>query len=203
MSLTSKKYKVSVVTTGPLLGSQPGKDTPASDFLRKKVADEHPELETADEVGTLPEELEKGTTGFYKVDGKPVLYNYQVKGNIKAAAEVLNGLGGHKALKSKVNNTFYVTPRVIPIDGKLSDKPLERPMLGMTMQGPRTSLARSEMLEEGAKFEYFLEVNETPKFKCNEDMLKDILDYACKLGLLQWRNSNFFGTYTYTLTQIR
>jgi hypothetical protein len=200
MSLVSQKYKLSITFTGPILGSQPGKDTPASDFIRDKVRKENPDADIADEVPTLPEELEKGTTGFHRdAKGKPILFNYQIKGVIKAAGDVLNGLDNFRALKSKITNTVFVSPRQIPIKGKLRKQPLERPLLGQTMKGPRTSLARSEVIEEGAKIVCELEVMLTPKVKLPEETLRDILDYAAKLGVGQWRNSGIYGQFEYKL----
>ena len=205
--ITSTKYHLKIKMTGPLLGSQPGKDTPASDYIRDKVKEERPDLNIADEVGTIPEELSKGTTGFFRdANGKPMLYNYQIKGMIKEAADVLNGLAGLKAFKSKIDNLLFISPRQIPIEGKLADKPLERPLRAMTMQGPRTSLARSEMIEEGATLECDIEILTTPKGVekglITEEILRDLLTYGARKGLGQWRNSGLYGQFDWELTSI-
>lgn len=201
MNISSSKYRFKATFTGPILGSQPGRDTPASDFIRGQVQRRNPEIPIEDEVETLPEALEKGTTAFHKnpADGKPCLYNYHIKGALKAAGDALNGVGGFKQLRSKIDNTVFVSPRIIPIVGVLSPDMLERPLRCMTMQGPRVSLARSEMIEAGATIEAIIECMETPKFELTEDMLRAFLDYSTRLGIGQWRNSGIFGSYEYTL----
>ena len=40
--MESNRYKLSITLTGPLLGSQPGKDTPAADYMAKKFLEENP-----------------------------------------------------------------------------------------------------------------------------------------------------------------
>jgi hypothetical protein len=199
----SKKYLLKIEFTSPILGSQPGKNTPASDYLRSKVARDRPELDIADETGTLPEELVKGTTMFHRDPaGKPAYLNYHVKGMLKNSGEVLNGLEGYKAMRSKIDNCVYVSPRVLPIDGVLSEAPLERPLRAMTAQGPRVSLARSELIEAGAKIECIIECVQTAKFTLTADLLRDLLDYGSKAGMGQWRNSGQYGQFSYILTEL-
>ena len=97
----------------PVLGSQPGRDV-ASEYLAKKAGFESlPE----DELETLPDALDKGTTMFHRNGkGTPVLSDYMVKGFLKNAGHVLNGrINGIKALKSKVNNLVFVSPRILDL----------------------------------------------------------------------------------------
>jgi len=201
MGLKSTRYKLSVKFTGPLLGSQPGKDTPASDFLRDKVKKDHPNVKTNDEAPSLPEQLQKGTTGFH-VDrsGNPILYNYHVHGMLKEAASVLNG-GDVKAFRDKVGTTVFVTPRRIPIKGKRVEA-LERPLRAMTMQGPRTTLARSEQIAEGASFECDIICLKTPKFHLSEPQLNELLQYGSMCGMGQWRGSRLYGQFDYKLRKL-
>jgi len=202
MEIKSEVYDLSILFTGPILGSQPGKDTPSSDYLRTKVQANRPDLNIKDETGTLPEELEKGTTGFHRINGKPGFLNYQVKGMLKEAGDVLNGIEGFKALRRKVDNCMFVLPRQIPINGKLSENPLERPLRAETMKGPRTSLARSEMIEAGASIKCQIEIVQTPRVKLTEALLRKLLDYATRKGLGQWRNSGIYGQFEYTLKKV-
>lgn len=202
MSLKCTRYKLNVKFVEPLLGSQPGRDTPASDYIRREAKRKHPEKNMDDEVETLPEKLQKATTGFH-VDkkGNPILYNYHVHGMLKEAAAVLNG-GDVKAFRDKVSTTVFVSPRRIPIKGK-KIKPLERPLRAMTMQGPRTTLARSEQIAEGASFECDIACLNTPKFHLTETQLKTLLDYGAMCGMGQWRNSRLFGQFEYKLRKVR
>ncbi len=192
----------------PLLGSQPGNKTPASDFVQKKMADAitkdggDASALLTEEAQTLPEALEKGTTVFHLVDGQPILYNYQVKGMLKEAAEKMNGLDGVKNLRNKLQAYVYIEPRRIPIKYKGEIQVFERPLRGMTMQGPRISLARSEMIPAGAQCEFTIRVIEQPTEKAKIDiaLVKKLFEFAQNLGLGQWRGSNLYGQFEYELS---
>ena len=201
-SITKTMYQLKVKFVTPVLGSQPGAKTPASDYVRDKVKEARPDLNLEDEVGTVPEELEKGTTLFQRGEnGKPMFLNYQIKGMIKEAGSVMNGLNGVANLKSKLDNLLFVYPRRIPVATDKEITILERPLRGQTQQGPRTTLARSEMIAEGATFECELEVLESPKAKINEELLRALLDYSTRKGMGQWRNSGSYGQIEYQLTK--
>ncbi len=206
------RYRLDIQFTGPLLGSQPGKDTLASDFLTKKYLNENEnnpkKLEEAhsnisEESESLPQTIDKGTTGFHRnTDNKPILYNYQIKGLLKECGDVLNGINGVKALRSKIENTLFISPRQIIIN---TDQPitfLERPLRAQTQQGPRVTLARSEMIAEGATLSCEIECWDTTKFSMKEDLLRELLDYGTQKGLGQWRGSGIYGMHTYTLTKL-
>lgn len=195
------KYDCEVTFTTPILGSQPGRDDPASVFIRKQTKENHPEIDIPEEeVESLPEELKKGTTGFYRTkEDKPCFHSYQIKGGLKAAASLLNGAGGNKNLRSKIQDTLFICPIIIPINFSEEIKILERPLRGMTMQGPRVSLARSEMIDEGATIHFVIETIAIPKFEIKKELLTELLDYSAKLGIGQWRNSGEYGMFTYKL----
>ena len=181
-------YKVRVTFITPLLGTQPQKDV-ASEFIASKYEDGGGEL-PADEAETLPEMVEKGTTVFHKIDGQPIFYDYVVKGFLKEAGRIFNGLHGVKALRSKVDNLVFVSPRRIELhmpEGSTIEY-LERPLRAETAQGPRTALARSEMLPEGTWFEVTISVYDG---QITEDMLRDLFTYAADKGFGQWRNGGY------------
>lgn len=202
MSLSSKFFKCSIVFTNSVLGSQPGKDTTSSDFLTQKAIKERPDLADSikENTDSLPEIIEKATTGFYRLEnGEPCFKSYQIKGAIKEAGDVLNGVGGFKAMRSKLDNLVFVSPCDIPIKTDSPVVMLERPLKGMTMQGPRVSLARSEEIAAGASCEFEIEILDSPKCSLTEDILRTLLDYATKKGIGQWRNSGIHGQFTYVL----
>jgi hypothetical protein len=178
-----------------VLGTQPQKDV-ATEFLAgktEKTKDGLPE----DEIETLTEVMEKGTTAFHKLDGRPIYYDYMVKGFLKEAGGIFNGLRNVKNLRSKINNLVFVSPRRIPLvvpDGAEMTF-CERPLRGMTAQGPRTSLARSEELPEGTQFECTIDVYES---QISEDLLRDLLSYGARQGFGQWRNGGH-GRFEYEL----
>lgn len=190
MEITTYNLRVRFIT--PVLGTQPQKDV-ATEFLVGKLEDGIPE----DEQATLPEMLEKGTTAFHKVAGKPIYYDYMVKGFLKEAGSVFNGLRNVKNLRSKIDNLVFPAPRqillVVP-DGAEIDY-LERPLRAMTAQGPRTTLARSEILPAGTMFDCRLEVYAGT---ISEPLLRDLLSYGARKGLGQWRNGSY-GRFEYEL----
>jgi len=186
-------YRVSLVTTTPMLGSQPTVDI-ATEFIAGKAGIELPE----DEVLTLPQELEKGTTVFHKLDGAPVLFDYQIKGFMKEAARASNGRvrGGVKNLAAKVEQYVFICPRVITmnVDGMTIDYCV-RPLRAETARGPRTAIARSEMLPAGVKIDFQLSV---VYGALEQEVLEDLLDYGELKGLGQFRNGGY-GRFEYVL----
>jgi hypothetical protein len=119
---------------------------------------------------------------------------------------VLNGLRGVKNLRSKIDNVLFVSPVELPIDTTAEpDKMeyLERPLRAMTMQGPRVSLARSEMIPAGAVVKCKITLYPVPSSQIDEAMLRELLDYSSQKGLLQWRNSGCYGQYSYELTECK
>ncbi len=189
-------YRLKVTFTEPILGTQPQKDV-ATEFTQDKARAKGIPVE--DEEETLPEMLEKGTTAFHRLDGQPIYYDYHVKGFLKEAGLVLNGTHGVRALRSKIDNLVFVLPRRIllqvPPDGPTNF--IERPLRGMTLQGPRVSLARSETLPVGTSFACTLQVLAGP---VSEAVLIELLDYGRFKGFGQWRNGGY-GRFTYELTR--
>jgi hypothetical protein len=162
MLMDTKTYNLKVMfITGPL-GTQPQKDV-ATEYITSKVADSNGDL-PEDELATLPEELERGTTAFHKLEGAPIFYDYQVKGFIKDAGQVFNGLRNVRNLRSKLDNLCFVEPRQIKLNLPEGEEITfcERPLRAQTAQGPRVSLARSEQLPDGTWFECKLVVFDGP-----------------------------------------
>jgi hypothetical protein len=187
-SIETGSYHVKVTFVTPVLGTQPQRDV-ATDYLAGKFEAGAGSLPD-DELETLPEQLQKGTTAFHKVDGCPVMYDYMVKGFLKEAGRIFNGLDGVKALQSKIDNLVFVRQRRIPLhvpDGAEITF-LERPLRAQTAQGPRVGLARSEMLPEGTWFEFDLDVYNG---QVSGDILRALLSYGERKGLGQWRNGGW------------
>lgn len=197
--METTKYKLKVTFLVGPLGTQPQKDV-ATEYITSKAADPTTGELPADELETLPDALEKGTTAFHKLNGQPIYYDYMLKGFLKESGMIFNGLRGVKNLRSKVDNLVFVTPRQIILnipEGKQIQF-CERPLRAMTAQGPRTTLARSEELPDGTWFECFLEVFNGP---ISENIIRDLLSYGEKKGLGQWRNGGR-GTFTFELEAV-
>lgn len=197
--MDTKKYALKVTFVESVLGTQPQKEV-ATEFITSKAIDPATGELPEDELETLPDALEKGTTAFHKLNGNPIYYDYMVKGYLKDKGQVFNGLRGVKNLRSKIENFVFIAPRRIPLhlpEGA-SITYCERPLMAQTAQGPRTSLARSEELPEGTWFECVIEVFDSP---ISEPLLRDLLDYGTRRGFGQWRNGGH-GRFTYELTKI-
>jgi hypothetical protein len=189
-------YKLTVRFVEPILGTQPQKDV-ATEFIQSKAREAG--LNVDDEIETLPEMIEKGTTVFHRLDGKPLYYDYRVRGFLKASARIQNGADGVKALRSKVENSVFVFPRriVLNVPEDSAVEFLERPLRAQTMQGERVALARSEMLPAGTWFECELRVLGSV---ITEKILRALLDYGQYCGFGQWRNASY-GRFKYDLVK--
>jgi hypothetical protein len=202
-----KSYRIAMTFTEPVLGSQPNREV-TTDYIHAAAIKKNPELaengNLEQELETLPEQLEKGTTVFHKVEGRPVFWDYQVRGFLKEWALALNGdksVGGVKNLRSKIDNFVYVTPRFIPLEmpdgGCITFN--ERPLRAMTMQGPRVSLARSEQVPAGTRVECVLHI--VKEGEITGALLGTLLDMGRWKGLGQWRNGSW-GRFDYTMEEV-
>lgn len=197
------KYRLDIELNTPLLGSQPGHNTPAQTFLKNKALEINPDIEGEldEESKTLEEAVTKGATIFHKIDNKAVLFNYHIKGLLKECGEFFNGVD-LKQVRSKLDNSLFVGPRIIPLQYEGEITYLERPLKAMTMQGPRVSLAISEMIQPPIKLTCELTVIENTKYNFTEEMLREFLDYSKLKGMGQWRNSGFYGQFEYSLEKL-
>ena len=221
-------FNVEEVFTTRLLGSSPADPEVYTNFIaskraeleerRKKFAERHGTPPPAPLPGTVEEELETlpdeeskmtvfhndlGKTTEEGTPGKGVfLYDYQVQGFYKEAAEVLVSLHGILQPRSKLDNFLMVTPRRVYItddQGVVLTRPdgtLERPLKAMTMQGPRVSLACSTLINPGRRIKYtceFLPFIKSGRGKEGkevnlEEFVSLLLSYGPRKGRGQWRN---------------
>lgn len=195
-----KKIHVTATFIEPLLGTAPKNEEIYRDFIGSKA----PDASTVeDEVAAIGADAvtEKGMTVFPRnAGGKPIIWDYQIKGFFKDACGMLSRVGGKSedGKKKKVNESskltaykkiidglIFVTPRQIPIlfDGEIGT--CQRPLRAQTMQGERVSLAISEEIPDGAKIEFDVVCLSDE----HEAAVKEWLDYGILRGLGQWRNS--------------
>lgn len=193
-------YTVKIVFDEPLLGTAPMDEELYTNFIRAKAEDVDG---TLDELETLTptEEIEKGTTGFHRLDGEPILYDYVIKGFFKDACGMLrrdkeSASSKVMAYKKIIDGMVFVAPRRIPIEVAGEIYILERPLRAQTAQGERVALARSEAIPEGSGLSF--------KVMTMGDAKKALLDewftYGALRGLGQWRNAGY-GRFTYTITE--
>jgi len=113
---------------------------------------------------------------------------------LKEAAATTSKMHGVKNFKQKIDRLVFVFPRRVHFmrDGEFIKSPdgmVERPLRAMTMQGPRVTLARSDMLKEGATLKFEIELI-TNKEGVNKEFIFDLMTYGRFQGLGQWRNGS-------------
>lgn len=189
-----KNMKVRITFTEELLGTAAADPAVHEEWIASKAPDAKSMSEEVAAIG-VDESIEKSMTVFPRnADGKPCLFDYQVRGFFKEAAGFLNQtlptkagggkLGKLSAHKKKVDGLIFVTPRMIVLDGKMNAS-CQRPLRAQTAQGERIALANSEAMAAGttAEFEIHCLVDEL------EEYVREWLNYGAWHGLGQWRNS--------------
>ena len=198
--MAQQSYDVTLTFTEPLLGTAPLNEDVYSDFVASKA----PQGEAADEMETisLEEEIEKGTTGFHRVDGEPILYDYVIKGFFKDACGMLRRDGESRsskltAYKKVIDGMVFIAPRQIPIIMSGEMDICERPLRAQTAQGERVALARSEQVPVASTVSFRIMTigNVVP-----QTLIEEWLVYGQLRGLGQWRNSGM-GRFEYEIAK--
>ncbi len=189
-----EKLKVKITLQEDMLATKAANKDLFTDFIASKCADDDKrkqEIETAEHCE------EAGTTVFHRhpESGELMIWDYQVKGFLKEAGDVLRAskhgdeLKPWRAMKKKVDNNVFIFPRMITLGKTEPDSVCERPLRAQTMKGERVSLTRSESIAAGTSFEIEIQVIEGGPVKM--DMVKQMLDYGALKGLGQWRNAGW------------
>lgn len=153
---------------------------------------------------------ERGWTGFRADDTGLLLLDYMIRGFFKEQADSLresNALSARNAkdndkavggIKGKIDRHLFAAPRRIYILDETTGKPIskpdgvvERPLRTMTMQGPRVTLVRSDMVKSGRILKF--EIATTWPQLFSEDVIRQILERGAFVGLGQWRNASHGG----------
>lgn len=195
-----KKIHVKLTFTEPLLGTAPSNEDIYRDFIGSKSPDA---ASIEDEVSALGVDAvaEKGMTVFPRTeDGKPFLYDYQIKGFFKDTCGGLRKVKGSesekiKVYKKEIDKLIFPMPRQIPVEFAGEIGKLERPLRASTAQGERISLACSEMIPAGATCEFTVVMLSDS----HEKLVREWLDYGVFSGIGQWRNSGM-GRFTWEET---
>lgn len=185
--MLEKQFEVEVELIEPLLGTVPKNKDVYAKFIASKAAD----LElAAEEIATVKELENRGWTGFHEDEDGPFLYNYSVKGFLCEAARTLKQFGLLKQLQDKFTRYVFVFPRRIRLpkpDGEFAV--LERPLRAQTAQGPRVTVTRSDVVPEGTKIKFTMDVLEGSGI--TQGCIEKVLSYGHYKGLGQWRNGGF------------
>lgn len=190
-----KKISVTIELLDELLGTCSSDPKIHEDFIASKAPDAMSREEEVAALGT-DKVVEKGKTVFAKEDGKPFLFNYQIRGFFKAACKALQRCKGEtfakesckiKAYKQVIDTIVFVQPRKIfiemPEGAVIGD--CQRPLRASTAQGERVALANSESIPAGSRMTFEVET-ETDQYL---DAVLEWLAYGRHNSLGQWRNS--------------
>lgn len=208
-----KKLHVKLTFTEPVLGTWPSNQNIAREFIASKSPDA---ASIEDEVAALGADAvaDKGMTVFPRdAEGRPVLYDYQVKGFFKDSCGMLARIGGKtetgkkravnesgkiSAYKKVIDGLIFVQPRMIPlvVNGEMEE--CQRPLRAQTAQGERVSLANSEQIPAGSTCEFDVLCMDDS----HEAAVREWMDYGALRGIGQWRNSGK-GRFTYTAYEVK
>lgn len=184
------EMKVELTFTEAILGTASGNPELHSEFIASKAPDAQTREEEIAALGA--EEVEKkDMTVFPRTeDGKPFLFDYQIKGFMKHACGMLRNVDKTesskiKAYKKFIDGLVFVKERKIPLEFEGEVGNLQRPLRASTAQGERIALANSETCPAGTKIVFTIEV-------LKDDLMKAViewLDYGKLNGIGQWHNS--------------
>lgn len=199
----ANRIKVRITLIEEMLGASCSNPDIHDEYIASKAPDaptRREEVRALIESDGLFEAQEKGMTVFARDDeGRPIMWDYQVKGFFKEAMKALRQVKGTatskvKAYRQKIDNNLFVFPRQIPIDmhgGFIGS--CQRPLRASTPMGERIALASSETVPEGSTLEFEI-------MMLGDDITPEVVDecmqYGELKGFLQWRNSGK-GRFTY------
>lgn len=196
-----QKYHVKLTFTEPILGTVPKDPEVYKNYIASQAALTDEAL--AGELATVERIEEKGWTGFHKVDGQPILYDYVLKGFLKDACSMLKRDSSSRsakmtAFKKIIDGLVFIEPRQIRLDcngGQMGVK--ERPLRAQTAQGERVTLARSDTCPAGTTMEFDVILLGS----VDEKTLVEWLDYGRFRGLGQWRSASW-GRFGYEIQEV-
>ena len=184
--------------------------------------------ELSDLRQTLAEMELKGTTVFFRgSDGMPCIGDHMIKGFLKAAGETLCRAEQSSKKKTKdteesakrpsgflssitsttqaINQTLTVEEQFISFDKDVTKDEkgniiyLHRSLRAQTLQGPRVTLVKSEVVPAGSKISFTLKVMKNSPI--TEEGLKKLFSVGEIFGIGQWRNAGY-GQFKYELIKV-
>lgn len=198
--MDKEKLKVELVLKEKMLGTVPKNQ----DVYAKYIATKAPLPENGEaEVETVEEIEEKAWTGFHKDDNGYFIYNYMIKGFLKAACEVLQATGELKKIpsyKKWMDLLVFIHPRKLYFGKHEVDGVTERPLRAMTAMGPRVTVTRSDHFNPGTKIITEIEILKNTK-GITPEVIMGCLKYGEYVGLGQWRGSGGYGQFAYTVME--
>ena len=185
-----KEIKVKLTFLEEVLGTASADKEIHDKFIAANAPDAPSRKEEIEALG-FEEVIEKSMTVFPRnADGKPIFWDYQIKGFFKDACGMLRKIPNSasskiKAYKKEIDGLIFVKEREIPIifDGEIGS--CQRPLRAQTAQGERVALANSETVPAGSTIEFTIQL----MCDTHEKAVREWLDYGVFRGIGQWRNS--------------
>jgi len=170
-------------------------------MFKQKISEE----DLKEELKTVEDLEKKGHTGFMKDEEGIFIFNYMIKGVIKAACEVCMATGvidKITAYKKWIDLLVFVNPRKLRFYTtedlttflKDPDDSLSRSLRVMFRTGPRTTVMKSDLVKAGRYLTFTVDVLKNKK-GLNRDSVEQILDYGKLVGIGQWRGSGGYGRF--------
>ena len=184
-----KTMKVRLEFLEEVLGTASADPEIHETYIASNAPDAPTRKEEVEALGA-EEVFEKSMTIFPKEDGKPFLWDYQIKGFFKDSCGMMRKVSGSvsskiKAYKKEIDGLIFIKERKIPFryDGEIGI--CQRPLRAQTAQGERIALSSSETIPAGATIEFEIEC----LVDFDMDAVIEWLDYGKLRGIGQWRNS--------------
>jgi hypothetical protein len=199
------KMRVKLTFTNDLLSTAASNP----EIYAKFIASKAPDAETIeDEIAAVGVEgvLEQNMTVFPRDgQGRPFIYDYQIRGFFKDTCGALQRAAGNKGSRKNINKSAGVTSYKKLIDGAIFIEPREivinfkglvdtcqRPIRINNAHGENTALVISESIPAGAAVEFdVLCVNPD-----HLELVREWFEMGRWKGLGQWRNSGK-GSFTW------
>lgn len=196
-SMAENKKRFRLTLTEECLATQSGNPDVAREHYAKKSAlteEEFNQLFPPAGIEVLEEGVPRSEMTIFPRDdeGRPLIWNYQIKGFFKEACKMLRLRKEKDTISHSIANyakridgLIFIGEKSMPFIFEGETSVIQRPLRAMTMKGERVALSTSEVVPAGAYVD--IEVI------CLDDSLwpwvYEMLDYGQFHGLLQWRNA--------------
>ncbi len=195
--LIPNEIKVRCTFLQSVLGTKPNKEEILREYITSLAPNGGEDEVEAMTAADIDDGVEQGTTVFARDEnGRPIFWDYMIRGFFKAAQGALNRIARYKlaAHKRIVDTNVFIKERKIPVmlpDGSEIGI-CERPIRVQTPQGERVAIARSEEVPAGSYIEFTIQIMD----KSLRERIPLWLSYGQFNGLGQWRNAGH-GKFTW------
>lgn len=210
MTMAFDRYRITIQLTEPVLGTVPTDSVNYEQFIKPKAN----VLMSEEEIKVLPTYhsaadmrrrarvnakredededddtgMSKPQTSFFRDAQGPFLMNYQVLGHLKEQGNLLKEQLQIKQLRKKVELYCYILPRRIYFNQDVAGE-ITRPLRAETMQGPRVTLATSDVIARGARLTFMVQLLRNTQM--DGQTLRELLEFGQYRGLGQWRTAGW------------